>query len=962
MTRRQCVVLCVLLIFTLTGCGGGAANVGGGGGGGGNSPPQNIPALNSIAPSNAAAGTSVVNLVVFGSNFLNGATVNWNGAALPSSLVGTTEITATVPATDLASVGTAKVTVSNPSPGGGTSSAQTFTISAAPTGTTWVRSVPAITTAQNIVWDAVHSSLYVSIPSADTTIPNTVVPINPLTATAGTPVPAGNNPGRLSISSDSAYLWVGADGDNAVERFLLPGLTKDISFTLPLDSFGNPQRAVDLEAARVNPHTVALVSEYSNFETGQGVYIYDDDVRRPSFVPTYTFPGGALIDWIQWGADDSTIYGSQSLTIDQGGVAILNVNPSGVTLGSYNGGQVGPPYSTQYDKNTGHLYSLGYVFNPADGGFLGSFNFPIGQSTCTADSSLGRYFCVVTYSLDGTDVFLFELWVFDLNSYALIDRDYLGATAAQQPSLVTGVPQQLVRWGNAGLALTTNTGPFLGSGGLFLMDGAIVNPKAAPDVPSGSSPFSYSWMASMTPIQAVAGSADVTVTVEGTNFTQDSTACWQCNFLQFRFLPTSYVNSHQLNVTIPASMMVSPAQLPISIFDSNANLFSSDSLTFTVAPISASTTTQMKALSLAGLDLAWDSNSGLLYVGTSEFDGLYPNSIVAVDGSTASIVKTQIAGPDPDFLSVSANGQYLYAAFGGATLMTQFQLPALDSPLTWTLHNSESSAVYWAGAMKAAPESPHTTAVVLLNLESEPDATGGVAVFDDDVGRPNFIPGWGTTTVVEDTLAWGSSDQVLTGALQSGFNGGPLSDFQINASGAILVANGTAPFNTGEIHSDFATGLVYSDDGNVADPATQSVVGTYNASGILVPDSLINRVFILGQTASQAGTSNFTIQSFDEKAYTHISSITLPSLLGTPIELVRWGASGLAVLTANQDVGSPGMLYLIQDTSFVSNAQSIAMRFSSPQELVKRRWKRFSKADMVRMLEAKRAAMVRPHL
>jgi hypothetical protein len=35
-----------------------------------------------------------------------------------------------------------------------------------------------------------------------------------------------------------------------------------------------------------------------------------------------------------------------------------------------------------------------------------------------------------------------------------------------------------------------------------------------------------------------------------------------------------------------------------------------------------------------------------------------------------------------------------------------------------------------------------------------------------------------------------------------------------------LQATGTASFNLGTMHSDFGTGLIYSDDGNVADPST----------------------------------------------------------------------------------------------------------------------------------------------
>jgi hypothetical protein len=68
---------------------------------------------------------------------------------------------------------------------------------------------------------------------------------------------------------------------------------------------------------------------------------------------------------------------------------------------------------------------------------------------------------------------------------------------------------------------------------------------------------------------------------------------------------------------------------------------------------------------------------------------------------------------------------------------------------------------------------------------------------------------------------------------------------------------------------------------------------------------------------------------------------------------VRWGTSGLAVLTLNQGNGSPGMLYLIQDTSFVSNARTIISNLSKPQELVRLRWNRISTVDIVKMLQAR---------
>jgi hypothetical protein len=69
-------------------------------------------------------------------------------------------------------------------------------------------------------------------------------------------------------------------------------------------------------------------------------------------------------------------------------------------------------------------------------------------------------------------------------------------------------------------------------------------------------------------------------------------------------------------------------------------------------------------------------------------------------------------------------------------------------------------------------------------------------------------------------------------------------------------------------------------------------------------------------------TNNYTIQSFDEKAYTQVSSLKLNGLLGTPIAFVRWGTSRLAVLTTNGGNRPTGMIYLVQDSSFVTNTQT----------------------------------------
>ena len=86
------------------------------------------PTLSSISPTATTTGAAQFTLTATGSNFISSSVIDWNGSPLTTTYVSGTSLTAVVPATDVASAGTASVTVVNPSPGGGTSSAQTFTI------------------------------------------------------------------------------------------------------------------------------------------------------------------------------------------------------------------------------------------------------------------------------------------------------------------------------------------------------------------------------------------------------------------------------------------------------------------------------------------------------------------------------------------------------------------------------------------------------------------------------------------------------------------------------------------------------------------------------------------------------------------------------------------------------------------------------------------------------------------
>jgi hypothetical protein len=86
------------------------------------------PGASSLSPSSGVAGGPAFTLTVNGSNFVSTSVVRWNGADRTTTFVNNAKLQAAIPASDVASTGTAQVTVFNPTPGGGTSNNLTFSI------------------------------------------------------------------------------------------------------------------------------------------------------------------------------------------------------------------------------------------------------------------------------------------------------------------------------------------------------------------------------------------------------------------------------------------------------------------------------------------------------------------------------------------------------------------------------------------------------------------------------------------------------------------------------------------------------------------------------------------------------------------------------------------------------------------------------------------------------------------
>jgi len=89
------------------------------------------PALDSLSPPNIGAGNATFTLTVNGGGFTSDSLVEWNGSARDTFFVSPSQLQATIFASDVASVGSADVTVFTPAPGGGTSAPLPFAITVA---------------------------------------------------------------------------------------------------------------------------------------------------------------------------------------------------------------------------------------------------------------------------------------------------------------------------------------------------------------------------------------------------------------------------------------------------------------------------------------------------------------------------------------------------------------------------------------------------------------------------------------------------------------------------------------------------------------------------------------------------------------------------------------------------------------------------------------------------------------
>ena len=254
-----------------------------------------VPVALTLSPSSAAAVGSSFTLTVNGSSFISSSIVKWNGTSLTTTYVSASLIKATVPAANIASGGTATVTVFNPTPGGGTSSGLTFTItssnnplpvalsmspsSAAKRGSSFTLAVTgnSFISSSVVKWNGTSlTTTYVSASQLNATVPAAnIATVGTATVTVFTPTPGGGTSAGLTFTiytvSSNVNLTMGNPS----------GATTDVNYphNYLLDK---PQFCASYDRDRGIPNWTSwqLNSTWCN---GPGV-------RKDNFIPDNTLP------------------------------------------------------------------------------------------------------------------------------------------------------------------------------------------------------------------------------------------------------------------------------------------------------------------------------------------------------------------------------------------------------------------------------------------------------------------------------------------------------------------------------------------------------------------------------------------------------------------------------------------------------------------------------------------------
>ncbi len=861
-----------------------------------------------------------------------------NGIDLATTFMTGTQLQAEIPAASLQAFGTNQLTVFNPAPGGGLS---------APLGFSTYLPLPT----NDFVYSPQRDVIYVSVPSsAGPTLGNSIVVVDPYTGNLGTPVWVGSEPGKIAISDDGTTLWVALNGASSVRKV---DLTTSTATALQEYFPGNAHTGLytisDIAVMPGQPNTIAVAcggivaildNGVSRTKTGNSSQI----AFGSSASTLYGDQGILTIDSTGVASTktySASIYNASDIRYDAGRLYLTN----GAVLDANTGGLLGTLAATgpvAPDSGVGRVFVLNssatysYIYDAITAFDIGTF-VPVGTMSVTGIvSDTYPLPGILRWGQDGIAVRTpTQLYLL----HTKLVRDL--SSSATDVAVTSTAPAAAIAGNNVSVTVTvTNKGPngasnvvlndTLPAGAVFVSAtpsqgscagsaivrcdlGTIANsgtatlnltfiPGAAgtitntamasalqPDtdltnntatssiVVTGDDYYLRPAIVSLSPAAVAAGSSSFALTVMGANFNSASVVN-----LNGTALPTTFVSDTQLSAQIGSSSVSSLGWLSVTV----ANPTSEGGIS------SAQPLTVYQTVSLDSNGMVFDPFTRKLWASVpSTAPQVTGNSLVDIDPTNGSIGTPVNIGSEPTKMSLSDNGQYLYAILHGSQEIRRMDVASRTAGARFPTV-TQYGGQYAADNLSVMPGHPDTVAADgYSDAVQIYDVSGSTGTKRADVGM--VYSGY--------FLGWTDSSHLYS--YDSGLSPSKLHRITVNATSAQeLDATNVSGFWG---HFENCNGLLYSDGGGVIDPspaypAPPQLVGTYGASGPVTVDCGYKQVYFFTGTSYVYPSQPLGLAMFDKDRFLPLGALPMPALSSntgygmTVKDVVRWGRDGLA--------------------------------------------------------------------
>lgn len=304
----------------------------------------------------------------------------------------------------------------------------------------------------HIIYDAGRRVMYADVQGTAGDIGNSVMTLDPFKGSVGESTWVGSEPGKMALSDNGDWLYVGIDAASSLRRVYLPFKHAESRFRLrTYDPVVNPTgftTAEDIAGLPLSPDSilVGLAAIANNLDVGSdGVRVYDNGVERPLSVPR-EFSGGARFS--QLSEDGVTAYAIEP-TENSHAFITMNISQNGVQISSKVFGVAG---GRQLKCQSGLCFTEGGLIVDAHASnLIGQFAFDFGNINFASPNQVAPNVANGVVYFVGTNIFTSQTVV---SSYSLNTRALIKSLAVPG---ATGVATDLIIWGGNQLAFNTPT-------------------------------------------------------------------------------------------------------------------------------------------------------------------------------------------------------------------------------------------------------------------------------------------------------------------------------------------------------------------------------------------------------------------------------------------------------------------------------------------------------------------------